>query len=67
MRRRLRIRLLIAIAILGSAHLYIWLRFVSAAELPEPWFAIATVAIIAAAPSLIVATFVLRRLPREAA
>jgi predicted MPP superfamily phosphohydrolase len=45
----------------------VWLRFVSAAHLPTPWHVIATVAIIAFAPSLPVATFFLRRLPRETA
>ena len=53
--------------ILGSAHYYVWLRFVAAPELPAPWHALATVAIVALAPSLVVASLALRRLPRETA
>lgn len=54
-------------AILGSAHYYVWLRFVSAVNLPTPWHVLATIAIIVLAPSLPVATFFLRRLPRATA
>jgi predicted MPP superfamily phosphohydrolase len=54
-------------AILGAAHYYVWLRFVAAAHLAAPWHAIATVAVILLAPSLPVATLVLRRLPRATA
>src|ERR1041384_7839088 len=54
--RRFRLRLLIAMTILGSAHYYVWLRFVAATELPAPWHALATVAIVALAPSLVVAS-----------
>jgi hypothetical protein len=60
-------RLLIALAILGAAHFYIWLRFVHAARLASPWNALATLAVIALAPSLVVARFGLRRLPRDTA
>jgi len=54
-------------AILGAAHYYVWLRFVAASHLPTPWHAIATAAIILLAPSLPVATMLLRRLPRARA
>ncbi len=54
-------------AVLGSAHFYVWLRFVSAPDLPAPWHAIATVAIVLFAPSLPAATLLLRRLPRAQA
>ncbi len=54
-------------AILGSAHYYIWLRFVRATHLPSPWYGLATIAIVVLAPSLPVVTFGLRRLPRAAA
>jgi len=53
--------------ILGSAHYYVWLRFVAAADLPTPWHVLATIALVLSAPSLIVATLVLRRLPRATA
>lgn len=54
-------------AILGSAHYYVWARFVSAVHLSMPWHVLATIAIIVLAPSLPVATFFLRRLPRATA
>jgi hypothetical protein len=54
-------------AILGAAHFYIWARFVSAADLPTGWHVAATLGIIALAPSLPVASYFLRRMPREAA
>ncbi len=54
-------------AVLGSAHVYVWFRFVSAPDLPAPWHAIATVAIALFAPSLPAATMLLRRLPRAQA
>jgi len=53
--------------ILGSAHYYVWLRFVAAADLPPPWHALATVVIIVFAPSLPIAAMSLRRLPRATA
>ncbi len=60
-------RLLIAITILASGHYYIWLRFVAAAELPTAVHTIATIAIALLAPSLPLASFYLRRLPRTKA
>jgi predicted MPP superfamily phosphohydrolase len=63
----LRRRLLFAIALLSSAHLYIWWRFVHAAELPLPWHLLATTAIVLLAPSLPAATFGLRGVPRAKA
>jgi uncharacterized protein len=65
--RRIWPRLVIVLTILGSAHYYIWLRFVHAAHLPSPWNAIATLAIISLAPSLPIATFALRGMERERA
>jgi len=65
--RRIWKRLVIVLAILGSAHFYIWSRFVGAADLPAPWHAIATVAVFVLAPSLPAAAIVMRRLPRERA
>jgi predicted MPP superfamily phosphohydrolase len=60
-------RFFIAMSILGAAHFYVWQRFVSAAQLPTVWYVVATVALVVLAPSLPMATFVLRRLPRAAA
>jgi predicted MPP superfamily phosphohydrolase len=54
-------------AILGSAHFYVWLRFVGATHLASPWRALATIVIIASVPSLPVAAMTLRRLPRATA
>jgi predicted MPP superfamily phosphohydrolase len=54
-------------AILGLAHFYVWLRFVDAARLPMPWHAVGTIAIVVMAPSLPLATLVLRRWPRATA
>ncbi len=65
--RRFWLRFVIAMTILGSAHYYVWLRFVAAARLPPPWNALATIAIVTLAPSLPVAAMVLRRLPRATA
>jgi len=53
--------------ILGSAHYYVWLRFVAATHLPAPWHLLGTLAIILLAPSLPLATMLLRRLPRTTA
>ena len=55
------------LAILGSAHLYVWSRFIHAPDWPEPWFAIATVAIIVLAPSLPLTIFIARRFTRARA
>ena len=67
MRRRFWTRLAIITSILGAIHLYIWQRFVAAPDLPEPWFAVATVAIFALAPGLVLAMLAGRRLPRASA
>lgn len=56
------------IVVLGSAHFYIWQRFVAAPAWPEPWRALATLAIICMAPALPLASFfILRRLSRARA
>ena len=60
-------RVVIVLAILGSAHYYIWLRLIHAARLPSPWNVIATLVFIALAPSLPIATFGLRGMERERA
>jgi uncharacterized protein len=65
--RRFSIRFGIAMTILGLAHYYVWLRFVSAARLPGPWYAVSTLAIVVLTPSLPIATMALRRLPRATA
>jgi predicted MPP superfamily phosphohydrolase len=65
--RRLWIRLSIVMAVLGSAHYYVWLRFVHAPHWPAPWTTIGTVAAIVLAPSLPAAAIYSRRLSREAA
>jgi predicted MPP superfamily phosphohydrolase len=64
---RLWIRLLIVVAILGSAHLYIWLRFVDATALPAPWRTLATIAIFGLAPTFPASAFAMRGLSRRAA
>src|SRR5260221_3610145 len=53
--------------ILGSAHYYVGLRFIAATHLPMPWHVLGTIMIALLAPSLVVATLVLRRLPRATA
>lgn len=55
------------LSILGSAHAYIWWRFVRAPRWPEPWFVLATVAIVVLAPTLPMTIFVARRVTRERA
>jgi len=60
-------RIIIALSVLGSAHFYVWLRFVHAAALPRPWHLVATLGVIALTPSLPIATFALRRVPRARA
>jgi predicted MPP superfamily phosphohydrolase len=60
-------RLLIAMTILGSAHYYVWSRFVAAPQLPTLWYVLGTLAVLVIAPSLPIATFFLRRLPRATA
>jgi uncharacterized protein len=65
--RRLWRRLAIIVTILGSAHAYIWWRFVAAPDLPSPWFQIATVGLALVAPSLPASILVSRRLTRATA
>jgi hypothetical protein len=55
------------LAVLGSAHAYIWQRFVDAPAWPQPWRALATLAIVCLAPGLPLASYYLRRLSRAAA
>ena len=59
--RRLWRRLLIILAVLGSAHAYIWWRLVRAPGWPAPWFSIATVVVFAMAPALPTTMFFVRR------
>lgn len=63
--RRFWLRLLIVLAVLGSAHFYIWTQLI--APLPSPWRAIATVVLVVLAPSLPAGSILSRRMPREAA
>jgi len=65
--RRLWPRLVIVLAILCSAHYYVWTRLIAAAELPAPWHAIATIAFVILAPSLPATAIATRRLPRTTA
>ena len=65
--RRLWSRLLIVLSILGSAHFYIWWRFVHAPHLPAPWNILATLAIILLAPGLPLTILVTRRFTRAQA
>lgn len=57
---RLLVFLAIASAILGGIHTYIWLRLVRGTDLPQPWRAIATIALIAFAVT-VPTVMVLRR------
>ncbi len=63
--RRIWPRLTIALFILGGAHVYIWWRLVT--PLPSPWRALATVIVVALAPSLFVSRMITRQMRREAA
>jgi predicted MPP superfamily phosphohydrolase len=65
--RRFWIRLAIVMLVLGSAHYYVWLRFVHAPHWPAPWTTIGTIAIIVLAPSLPLGAILMRRMSREAA
>jgi hypothetical protein len=65
--RRLWKRLLVVLSILGSAHFYIWWRFVHAPGLPAPWNVLATIAIIVLAPGLPLTILVVRRFTRAQA
>jgi predicted MPP superfamily phosphohydrolase len=55
------------VAVLGSAHAYIWWRFVEAPHWPRAWFVLATVIVFAFAPSLPGTMFVVRRTSRAKA
>ena len=63
--RRIWPRFLIALSILGFAHVYIWWRLI--APLPAPWRAIGTVLLVVLAPSLPASRRFARGLSREAA
>jgi predicted MPP superfamily phosphohydrolase len=66
-RRRLLVRLAIVLGVLGSAHAYIWWRFVAVVGWPAPVSIAATIAIIVLAPSLPATIFVARRFTRTQA
>ena len=55
------------LSILGSAHFYIWWRFVRAPDLPAPWSVLATLAILVLAPGLPLTILVSRRFTRTQA
>jgi predicted MPP superfamily phosphohydrolase len=65
--RRLWRRLAIILAVLGSAHAYIWWRFVAAPGLPSPWSELATALLVLLAPSLPATIVVARRVSRSGA
>ncbi len=65
--RRFWKRLLFVLSILGSAHFYIWWRFVHAPDLPAPWNILATIAIVLLAPGLPLTLLVARRFTRAQA
>jgi predicted MPP superfamily phosphohydrolase len=60
-------RLAIVLTVLGSAHAYIWWRFVAAPSWPAPFEIVATIAIFAMAPSLPATIFIVRRFTRAQA
>jgi predicted MPP superfamily phosphohydrolase len=60
-------RLLIILSILGSAHFYIWWRFVHVPGLPSPYSVLATLAIVMLAPGLPLSILVVRRFSRAQA
>lgn len=60
---RLLIFLLIVVGIVGGVHFYLWARLVRDTQLPVPWRAWATAALIALAVSLPATFVVLRRVP----
>jgi uncharacterized protein len=57
-------RLLVVLAILGSAHAYIWWRLVAVPGWPTPVAVIATIAIVVLAPALPASLLVSRRFTR---
>ncbi|HVV88574.1 MAG TPA: hypothetical protein VHE35_36270, partial [Kofleriaceae bacterium] len=61
----MRRRLLIVLAILASAHVYIWWRLI--APLPSPWRLPATLAIALLTPSLPAVSILARSMPRRRA
>ena len=65
--RRMWRRFAIVLSILGSAHAYIWWRFVEAPHLPSPWRLIATILLVVLAPSLPATAIIARRLSRTQA
>jgi predicted MPP superfamily phosphohydrolase len=66
-RRSLLKRLIFVLSILGSAHFYIWWRFIHAPHLPAPYGLVATLAIILLAPGLPLTLVVARRFSRAQA
>ena len=60
-------RLAIVLAILGSAHAYIWWRFVAAPDWPAPLTVLATIAFLVLGPSLPATIFIARRVSRARA
>ena len=61
------LRLGIVIAVLGSAHYYVWQRFVDAPDLPSPWRSLATALILVFAPMFPMAALGTRRMSRATA
>lgn len=55
------------LAVLGSAHAYIWWRFVAAPGWPRAWFIAATAGVFALAPTLPATILVARRVSRAKA
>jgi predicted MPP superfamily phosphohydrolase len=62
---RLLIFLLIVVGIVGGVHFYLWARLVRDTQIPLPWRAWATAALVALAISLPATFVVLRRIPPE--
>ncbi|MGE5186902.1 MAG: metallophosphoesterase [Acidobacteriota bacterium] len=65
--RRFWRRLVIILAILGSAHAYIWWRLVAEPRWPAPISIVATIVVFALAPSLPATIFLVRRFSRAQA
>jgi predicted MPP superfamily phosphohydrolase len=63
--RRISLRLLIVLTILGSAHFFIWLRLVD--PLPAPWRTLGTALVVLGAPGLPATMSLSRRLSRAQA